>query len=71
MLVGRKGAGKESLVKMAAFFNGMYFKTVEGSIKAAIEELTEVAMATPHLLHKALSSSNDQHFLEEYCYCDL
>lgn len=26
MLVGRKGAGKESLVKLSAFLNGLFFK---------------------------------------------
>lgn len=36
MLVGRKGAGKESLVKLAAFFNGLNFKIIGNNIKDTV-----------------------------------
>lgn len=36
MLVGRKGAGKESLVKLAAFFNGLHFKIIGNNIKDTV-----------------------------------
>lgn len=40
MLVGRNGTGKESLVKLSAFFNGLHYKEVAGSIKNVILEIT-------------------------------
>lgn len=56
MLVGRRGAGKEALVKLAAFFNGLHFKSLKGSIKSAVLELFEAVAPTPHLLLKKVSS---------------
>jgi hypothetical protein len=36
LLVGRRGAGKEALVKLCAFFNGLFYKNITNSIKGAI-----------------------------------
>jgi len=71
MLVGRKGAGKESLIKLAAFFNGLHFKIVEGDVKSAVLELFEGIAPTPHLFLKKINNRNDATSLEEYCECDF
>jgi predicted AAA+ superfamily ATPase len=36
LLVGRRGTGKEALVKLAAFFNGLFYRPVKGSIKTTL-----------------------------------
>jgi hypothetical protein len=36
LLVGRRGTGKEALVKLAAFFNGLFYRGIKGSIKSAL-----------------------------------
>jgi hypothetical protein len=59
LLVGRRGSGKESLVKLAAFFNGLHFKTVTRSIQETMIELLETTGATPHLLLKKILTAED------------
>ena len=71
MLVGRKGAGKESLVKLAAFFNGLHFKIVENNIKDQVMDLFDGVVPTPHLLFKKINKKEDAVSLEEYCYSDF
>jgi len=39
LLCGRKGTGKESLVRLSAFFNGLIYKEIKESIKYAITEM--------------------------------
>jgi hypothetical protein len=56
LLVGRKGTGKESLVKLCAFFNGLFYRNIKGSIKNTIMELIDGSTSAPHLLYKSISS---------------
>ena len=59
LLFGRKGAGKESLVKLSAFFNGLHYKYVNGNIKVELMELFEAVAPTPHLLLKKIITKED------------
>ena len=63
MLVGRPGAGKEALVKLAAFFNGFHYKHLTGSIKGALIQQLEAIAPTPHILLKKINSPEDQKML--------
>ena len=39
LIVGRKGAGKESIIRLSAFFNSLYLRIVPDSIRGAAIEL--------------------------------
>jgi len=56
MLVGRDGSGKESLVKLAAFFNGLRFREINESIKNSIMDVLDATVPTPYLLLKKINT---------------
>lgn len=70
LLCGRKGTGKESLVRLTAYLNGFHYREVKTSIKACVTELME-NNSSPYLLFKRILSKEDKEQLSEYYYCDF
>ncbi len=71
LLVGRKGSGKQSLVKLCAFFNGLFYRNIESSIKLRLIELLESGITSPYLMFKNVAEVDDFVDLNEYYLCDL
>lgn len=71
LLIGRKGSGKQSLVKLCAFFNGLFYRNIENTIKSSLIELLESGITSPYLLFKNVAEADDFIDLKEYYLCDL